>query len=154
MKLTVSTVIRRSPEAVFAYLADRTNLPEWTSGVSSCRKVTQGAVGPGAKFRIEGKLAGRAFPSAYEITAYEPPARLSGRNTGLLTFHETFSLVPTAQGAEVTQTADLELGGHFFFLAPLLRLALMSQLRKDLATLKRVLEGVPAAATASEAASE
>jgi hypothetical protein len=30
----------------------------------------------------------------------------------------------------------------------------MSQLRKDLATLKRVLEGVPAAATASEAASE
>jgi hypothetical protein len=154
MKLTVSTVIRRSPEAVFAYLADRTNLTEWTSGVSSSRKVTQGAVGPGSKFRIEGKLAGRAFPSAYEITAYESPSLLTGRNTGLLCFTETFTLVPATEGAEVTQTADVELGGHFLFLAPLLRLALMSQLKKDFATLKRVLEGMPAGVGATETAAE
>jgi uncharacterized protein YndB with AHSA1/START domain len=154
MKLTVSTVIRRSPEAVFAYLADRTNLTEWTSGVSSSRKVTQGAVGPGSKFRIEGKLAGRVFPSAYEITGYESPSLLTGRNTGVLSFTETFTLVPAADGAEVTQTAEVALGGHFLFLAPILRLALLSQLKKDFATLKRVLEGMPAGAGATETAAE
>jgi carbon monoxide dehydrogenase subunit G len=155
VKLSAATTIRRAPDDVFAYLANRTNLPEWALGVGSVRKLTKGAVDAGARFRIEGKLAGRVLPSVYEITEYEPGSRLSGRNTGLMSFTETYELAAAPEGTEVRQQAEVKLGGHMLFLSPLLRLALASQLKKDFANLKRVLEGMPVAAPAgSQAAAD
>lgn len=154
MKLSAKTTIRRTPEDVFAYLANRTNLPEWATGVANARKVTKGAVAVGSRFRIDGKLAGKVIPSAYEITEYEPAGRLSGKNTGLLSFRETYELSPTREGTEICQSAEVELTGHLLFLSPLLRMALASQLRKDFERLKRVLEAAPAPARGSQPATE
>jgi hypothetical protein len=154
MRLTAQTKINRAPEDVFAYLANRTNLPQWSQGVGSVRKLTKEAVGAGSRFRIEAKGMGRLLPSVYEITAYEAPAMLAGKNTGLLSFVETFELAKAGVATEVVQSAEVALGTRVLFLAPLLRLALGSQLRKDLETLKRVLEALPVAAPGSEPAAE
>ncbi|HEY7270864.1 MAG TPA: SRPBCC family protein [Dehalococcoidia bacterium] len=141
MQLTASVAILRGQDDVFAYLASRTNLPEWSSGVGAVKKVTKGVVGAGTRFRIENKIGGRMLASTYEITAFDAPASISGRNTGLLSFDETFDLLAVQDGTEVTQRAEVTIGGHFLFLAPLLKLMLTSQIKKDLAGLKRVLEG-------------
>jgi hypothetical protein len=155
MKLSATTLISRNPDDVFAYLANRTNLPQWAEEVGSVRKLTKESVGEGSRFRIEGKLAGRVLPSVYEITCYEAPLRLGGHNSGLLAFDESYELEPSAEGTLVRQSADVRLEGHFLFLAPLLRLVLSSQLRRDFKNLKRVLEGMPAAGPAgSEAAAD
>lgn len=154
MKLTARTTIRRTPDDVFAYLANRTNLPQWSQGVASARRLTKEAVGVGSRFRIEGKAIGKLLPSVYEITAYQPSSLLAGKNTGLLTFTETYEVVATAEGAAITQVAEVALGTKALFLAPLLRLALASQLKKDFESLKRVLEATPAASRGSQPAVE
>lgn len=154
MKLSTKITVKRTPEDVFAFLANRTNLPQWATSVASARKVSKEGAGPGAKFRIEGRLAGRMLPSAYEITDYEPPRRLAGRGTGLLSFTETYELTPATGGTQVRQSARVELPGNAFLAGPLLRWLLSSQLKKDFQNLKRVLESEAMPAKAARVAAE
>ncbi|HXH23136.1 MAG TPA: SRPBCC family protein [Dehalococcoidia bacterium] len=102
----------------------------------------------------ESKVFGLAIPSAYEVIRCDPPSVLTGRNTGLLTFSETYLLAPAPDGTEVSHTVEVDLAGRFMLLAPLVSLALRAQLRRDFAALKRVLEGAPGPAQASQAHSE
>jgi hypothetical protein len=154
MRLGARISISRRPEDVFAFLANRTNLPQWAAGVGSVSRTNEGAPGVGAKFKVEGRALGRAFPSVYEVTEYGPPSRLSGCNTGLLSFAETFELHGAAGSTVVIHAVEVGLSRSLIIVEPLLRLTLSSQLKKDLASLKRVLEAMPEPGRSAQPASE
>jgi hypothetical protein len=75
-------------------------------------------------------------------------------NIGLLGFSETYELVPTPLGTEIRHSAEVRLEALAVLLAPVLRMALGSQLKRDFQALKKVLESTPAAAHGSAPAVE
>lgn len=68
--------IGASPDAVFAYLADLDNLPEWQTGVVSAEITSNGEVGVGTTARVVRELMGQRIEAPLTVTAYEPPRRI------------------------------------------------------------------------------
>ena len=112
MPEAVHTVrINRSPADVFAYFADGENDPQWRPAVKEI--VRSGPIGPGTTYRqrVAGP-GGRAVPSDFEITAYEPDTHLAFRVTaGPVRPVGDYNFRPVAEGTEVTLTLSAELSG-------------------------------------------
>ena len=106
-----SVQINRPPAAVFAFFADSENDPQWRPHV---REITRnGPIGPGMSYRqrVAGP-GGRAVPSDFEITAYEPDTHLAFRVTaGPVRPVGDYTFRPVAEGTEVTLKLSAELSG-------------------------------------------
>jgi hypothetical protein len=76
MRFENTITIRRPPAEVFAYLADFENVPTWNYAIVETKKLSQGPVGVGTKYRQVRKLP-RPSEESFEVTGYEPEARLS-----------------------------------------------------------------------------
>jgi len=107
---TGSVVIGRSPEEVFAYVADGTTATSWRPAVLDVEHVAGSGVG--ARFRqgVKGP-GGRRVAADYEVTAYEPPRRIAFkaiagpvRPTGEYRFEQSDG------GTRVTFSLDAQLG--------------------------------------------
>jgi carbon monoxide dehydrogenase subunit G len=123
--------IARTPEDVFSYLTDVSNLPAWQAGVRSAT-LREG--------RIEESrsLLGRDFNTTLEIVEQEEPRLFTLRALdGPVPFTVRHELEPTSGGTRLTVTADGEVPG---FAAGLLARGAEKQLRKDFVRLKEILE--------------
>ncbi|WP_427885054.1 SRPBCC family protein [Kribbella sp. GL6] len=112
MPEAVHTVrINRQPADVFAYFADGENDPQWRPAVKEITRT--GPIGPGMTYhqRIAGP-AGRAIPSDYRVTAYEPDTHLAFEVTaGPVRPTGDYHFTPTDEGTEVTFKLTAELTG-------------------------------------------
>ncbi len=64
-----SVVINRPPEEVFDYVANRENLPEWSTPILEVRKQTQGPLTEeGARYTTVAKFFGRRVETPFEVT--------------------------------------------------------------------------------------
>jgi carbon monoxide dehydrogenase subunit G len=123
--------IARTPEDVFSYLTDVSNLPTWQAGVRS-------ATLQDGRIEESRSLLGREFETTVEIVEQEEPRlftlhALDGP-VDLTVRHE---LEPTDGGTRMTVTAEGDVPG---FAAGLLVRAAEKQLRKDFVRLKEILE--------------
>jgi uncharacterized protein YndB with AHSA1/START domain len=116
MTVETAVTIARSPEEVFAFLADPRNDPAWCDRVRSVEQI-----GPG-EYRVMHKPL-RIQPRPYELRMRllesDPPRRLrweeNDRDGTLLVDYE---LASTADGTRFTQRTDLSgLKPHVRFLA-------------------------------------
>ena len=109
---TRTITIDRSPDEVFAFLADPTNDRSWRSGVKEMsaegaprvgRRIHQVVAGPG----------GRGIAADIEVTAYEPPTHYAFRTiSGPVRPTGEFRLTPDGPTAtRVDFTLDAEVGG-------------------------------------------
>ncbi len=75
----VETAIGRTADDVFAHLAAMERYPEWlvATGVVRVERPDGDVVGPGARFRVEQRIAGRATVLEGSVTAFEPGRRLA-----------------------------------------------------------------------------
>lgn len=88
IELELEVPIGRSPEEVFAHLADIERWPEWliASGIVRVERLDGPApgapLGPGSHLRIEQRAAGMEATLDARLTRFEPPHRLavSGRD--------------------------------------------------------------------------
>jgi uncharacterized protein YndB with AHSA1/START domain len=106
-----TVTIRRPVADVFAYVADGANAPNWRPGVLDISLVSGEGVGAVYRQGVRGP-GGRRIAADYEVTAYEPNARLEFkaiagpvRPTGGYTFEET------PDGTAVTFWLEESLGG-------------------------------------------
>jgi carbon monoxide dehydrogenase subunit G len=121
-----SYVVRRSPDVVFAFIADMRNEPRYHPDVESVEMVTDPPIRPGTQFRSRVRLpGGREVTGVEEIVDYEPNRRFTSRvagygrpNLGEQIFE------PTDVGTRVTHRFDMEmslatavLGGQLWQLA-------------------------------------
>ena len=124
--------IARTPEDVFAYLTDVSNLPAWQAGVKSAT-LREG--------RIEESrsLLGRELDSTLEVVEQEEPRLFTLRVLdGPVRFTVRHELEPAESGTRLTVTAHGDVPG---FAAGLLARGAERQFRKDFERLKRILEG-------------
>ena len=128
-ELTIA--IARTPEDVFAYLTDVSNVPAWQAGVKSA------ALRDG---RIEESrsLFGKEVHTTLEIVEQEEPRLFTLRALDSpVPFTVRHALERDNGGTRLTVTADGDVPG---FAAGLLERRAKRQFRKDLERLKQILE--------------
>jgi carbon monoxide dehydrogenase subunit G len=73
VRAVVTIEVARTPEDVFAYLTNVSNLPSWQSGVHSAQIEDAGLPRAGARIRESRHMLGRELNTMLEITEYDPP---------------------------------------------------------------------------------
>ena len=123
--------IARTPEEVYSYLTDVSNLPAWQAGVKRAT-LREG--------RIEESrsLFGRELSTKLEIVEQEEPRLFTLRALNSpVPFTVRHELEPADRGTRLTVTAEGEVPG---FAAGLLARRAEKQFRKDFERLKEILE--------------
>jgi uncharacterized protein YndB with AHSA1/START domain len=103
--------IHRPQAAVFAYFADGENDPQWRPAVKEI--VRNGPIGPGMTYRqrVAGP-GGRAIPSDFRVTAYEPDRHLAFEVTaGPVRPVGDYRFEPADDGTDVTFKLSAGLSG-------------------------------------------
>ena len=145
MRSEESGVVNRPVEKVFGYLADPLNLPEWSGAAVEVRDLKQntpGEPGEGDRFTPVHKFLGQRIEEHVVVTAYEANRRITNWSTGgpmPLEIDYVFEEVP--EGTRLTVSMDTRPAGFFRVIGPVFKVAVKRQLRKDLGTLKGLLEG-------------
>ncbi|HAL49420.1 MAG: hypothetical protein FI707_00815 [SAR202 cluster bacterium] len=146
MKASATVNIHRPIAEVFEFLADVENLDAWMNGVSEPQMTSPDGPEAGATFSSVYTYVGRSHTLAYEFAVFEPPTKLLWRTTsGPFPYESEMTLEPTEEGARVANSVDAGPTGFvsaiwFALFAPLLRPSMGRQLRRELMTLKDLLE--------------
>jgi carbon monoxide dehydrogenase subunit G len=123
--------IARTPEDVFAYLTDVSNLPAWQAGVKSATlrdgRIEESRSLLGRELHTELEIVEREKPRLFTLRALDSPVPFRVR-------HE---LEASGGGTRLTVTAEGDVPG---FAEGLLRRRAVRQFRKDFERLKQILE--------------
>jgi carbon monoxide dehydrogenase subunit G len=123
--------IARTPEEVFAYLTDVSNLPSWQAGVKSATlrdgRVEEARSLFGKELHTSLEIVEQEAPRVFTLRALDSPVPFTVR-------HE---LEPAEGGTRLTVTAEGDVPG---FAAGLLARRAEKQFRKDFERLKQILE--------------
>ena len=132
MRAELTIEIERTPEDVFAYLTDVSNLPAWQAGVKS-------ATERAGRIEEERSLLGKELRTTLEIVEREEPRVFTVRALdGPVPFTVRHELEPADGGPRLTVSAEGDVPG---FAAGLLARRAEKQFRKDFERLKQILEG-------------
>jgi uncharacterized protein YndB with AHSA1/START domain len=140
-RLRNDILIRRPAGAVFAYLADLENLPEWNYAIRETRRVGAGAVGVGTVYRQVRSLP-RPMEESLEIAEYEPDRRLVVHGgLGVFGGSLTYALEPAGDATRLVNDVELTASGPRGALAGLAKHAIRQAVAQNLEVLKNILEG-------------
>ena len=140
MRFSNTITIARKPAAVFGYLADLENLPEWNYAIQQTRKVTAGPVGVGSRY-----LQTRTIPvhreEGLEVIEFDPDRSLTLRGR-LNSFRAliSYTLCPDGNTTALTNTVDLQPLRALNLLAPIATHRIQSAVAANLNVLKQTLE--------------
>jgi uncharacterized protein YndB with AHSA1/START domain len=145
---TVETQIARPVHDVFAYATDPDRLPSWQDNTVSAERMDDGPLGVGSRLReVHRAPGGKELESIVEVVRYEPDRvfALEVREGPPIHGHLTFD--PADGGTRVRFRAHGSLTGPTRLIQPLVGRMLRKQFARQVATLKRVLEDAPVAAS-------
>jgi uncharacterized protein YndB with AHSA1/START domain len=104
-RFDVTTMIDRPIEEVFAFLADGTNDPKFSSRVLEIAKTTDGPTGVGTVYASTVKDGGVKTKREFRITEFEPPTKIrwTEQSKNLVSVPEGgYDLAPEGDGTRVT----------------------------------------------------
>ncbi|HEY3544277.1 MAG TPA: SRPBCC family protein [Gaiellaceae bacterium] len=135
MRAELTVEIARTPEQVFDYLTDVSNLPAWQSGVHSARR-------DGDRIHESRHLLGRELSTTLAIDEEERPRLFVIRALDSpVPFSVRHELTPAADGGtRMTVVGDGDAGMLPGFAAGIMARRAEKQFRKDFERLKRLLE--------------
>ncbi|HET7146531.1 MAG TPA: SRPBCC family protein [Gaiellaceae bacterium] len=134
MRAELSVEIARSPEEVFDYLTDVSNLPRWQSGVHSAER-------EGSQIHESRHMLGRELQTTLEIEAEERPRLFTIRAVASpVPFTVRHELEPSGAGTKLTVIGEGDAGLLPGFAAGIMARRAEKQFRKDFERLKRLLE--------------
>lgn len=130
--------IERSPEDVYAFLADPENLPKWQTSVMTVKPESE------TRFTEVRTFIGRRVESTIDVTTAEPGREFSLRAAdGPVRFTIRHLLQPVGEGrTRLRIEGETEGAGGLFKLGGrMLRRAAERRVEEDFARLKELLEG-------------
>jgi uncharacterized membrane protein len=135
-------IIGRPVDEVAAYAADPTNAPQWYANIDSVDWRTAPPATVGSSMDFVARFLGRRLEYTYEIVEFTPGQRLVMRTQqGPFPMETTYTW--TAIGADATRMTLRNRGepaGFSKVAAPMMESAMRRANRKDLTTIKRILE--------------
>jgi uncharacterized membrane protein len=139
--IATSVEVARSPEDVFAYIADFPRHPEWQEGLVSVAVETEGPTRVGMRVVHRRKLGPQTVATTSEVTAYDPPRALGFRGIdGPIRGEGSQRVEPVGSGSRVL--FEMELKGHGLgkLMLPIARKQAANQVAASHEKLKRILE--------------
>jgi uncharacterized membrane protein len=135
-------VIDRPCGEVAAYAGDPTNAPHWYTRIASVTWQTPPPVAIGSTMDFVAHFLGRRLAYTYEVVELEPERKLVMRTAhGPFPMETTYTWTPLDEGrTRMTLRNRGEPAGFGTVAAPMMAAAMRRANRKDLATLKRILE--------------
>ena len=141
MRLHETRRIERPLEEVFSFTADFANAEKWDPGVSSSQRVGNGPVGVGSRYDVMVSFGSREVPMTYEITEWEPNARVVLVGSGeTIEAIDEIGFEARDDGTVVDYIADLSFTNWIRFLGPLMAPLLVRVGRRALDGLVETLE--------------
>lgn len=141
MRSSASVVVRRSPDEVFAYVADLRNEPQWHVDIRSVPPETDPVAVVGKSYRLEfvpfmGKTEG-----TFTVREVVPGSRIEidAEMAGIKP-HITYLVEPAEGGARFTRAVDLKLRGALILMTPVMAMMVPRRNKVFVANLKRILE--------------
>ena len=132
--------IARPREQVAAYLRDPGNDPSWIGGLRSARLVTDPPVGVGSQVERVASFLGRRIQYVNEITELTG-TRLAMRSVrSPFPMRVTYGFEDTGQATEVSVRVEGDASRVYRLADPITAALVRHSVRRDLRTLKRVLE--------------
>ena len=111
-------LINRPVEQVFDYVADLCNEPIYNPRMLQSKKITEGPIGVGTRFRSTSRSGRRTVEMLIEVTEFQRPRRLGSRTTmstvdvnGGLTFEPVGGATRMTWSWEVSPSGALRLLG-------------------------------------------
>jgi hypothetical protein len=159
MILEATVLIHRTPERVWAYLGDVSNVPKWDRGVAKVRQISSTQPGIGFEFDTlahpsRGNAGQDPGKMSYRITDADPARGCTVQLTsseGNARFFKTaewrFQVMPAAEGSLVVCAAQFTLRLPYILLTPIFY-GMKKAIRSDLENLKRAIENDSATACA------
>jgi carbon monoxide dehydrogenase subunit G len=133
--------IERSPEDVFAYLTDVSNLTTWQDGVHRAEIVDGGEVRAGARIGESRHMLGRELHTTLEIADFDPPRVFALRALdGPVPFSVRHELEPAGEGTQLRVIGEAEIALLPGFAAGIMERRARKQFQKDFERLKHILE--------------
>lgn len=140
MKFTNTITIKRRPDEVFAFLARFENVPRWNYAIAETRKITDGPVGVGSRYRQTRTVPSRS-EETFAVTEFDPVRTLaSGGALGPFEADVRYLLEPMGDGTVLTNSMTLQPAGPLRFVAPLAAPRVKAAVAANLDTLKQILE--------------
>ena len=146
IELSFGVRVDRPSEQVFAVLADfEAYLARWAAGPIGATPTSAGATDAGSRFVVMARVGPFRVRSPYEVLAWAPPSRFSGRGiAGPVRFEEEYQLSDVDGSTELTQSIRAWPRGGFRVVEPLIRRQLRRLIASDLQRLRAlVLEVYP-----------
>jgi uncharacterized protein YndB with AHSA1/START domain len=150
MRVEETFHIDRTPEEVFDFMVEPSNLPKWQTAKTDVHALTPGRPGPGMQIceRTKGP-GGREWEQIVEFTTFERGQRLHvSVIQGPQPIDGDWALTPDGVGTRVDFTAEGELRGVMRFLSPIVAAGIKRSFAQYHRELRRHLEadGAPSAA--------
>lgn len=139
-----SIFINCRPAEVSDYAANPDNVPSWYENIKSVEWRTPRPLALGSRLDFVAEFLGRRLAYTYEIIELDPGRRLVMRSAGPpFPMETTYTWEPEGSGTRMTLRNRGEPAGFSVLLAPFMSVMIRRANRKDLALLKRRLEGLP-----------
>jgi len=137
-------VIEQPRTKVADFAADPNNAPRWYENIQSVEWKTTVAVAVRSKIAFVAHFLGRRMAYTYEIVEHIRGERLVMRTAeGPFPMETMYTWETVADGTKMTLRNRGAPSGFSMLAAPFMRIAMRRANQKDLATLKRLLEGSP-----------
>jgi carbon monoxide dehydrogenase subunit G len=149
VRVAESIRIDKPPAEVWKAIADYSFDLQWRKGLTDMTPDPPGGPAPGTKVHEVVKTSGREYVADTVVSDVDPGVsyRFAGAGTiGGLRGARRVEPEPNGAGAIFTYEIELEPQGGMRLLRPVLGRMVRSGLKKDLATLKGLLEATPEAA--------
>jgi hypothetical protein len=135
-------VIARAVSVVASYAADPSNAPAWYANIASVEWETSPPVRTGSRMAFTARFLGRQLAYTYEVTDFVPDQRLVMRTAhGPFPMETTYTWqAQTDQSTRMSLRNRGEPTGFAGLAAPFMAIAIRNANRKDLRSLRAVLE--------------
>jgi uncharacterized membrane protein len=135
-------VVSRPAAVVAAYAADPSNAPAWYENITSVTWETSPPLQPGSRIAFTARFLGRRLSYTYEITDFSPAERLVMRTAqGPFPMETTYTWQAIDdRSTRMTLRNRGEPAGFSTLAAPLMAIAMRRANRKDLRSLRAILE--------------
>jgi uncharacterized membrane protein len=135
-------VINRRVSEVSRYAADPDNAPLWYVNIKSVEWATPRPAQVGSRIAFVANFLGRRLAYTYDLVEFVPGVRLVMRTSeGPFPMETTYTWESNAEGATRMTLRHRHSFGFSAWVAPLIGMAMRRANRKDLALLKKRLEG-------------
>ena len=139
--VTTEIVIARPCEQVAAYAGDPTNAPQWYANITSVRWQTPPPMGVGSRMDFVARFLGRTLAYTYEVVEYDPHGLVMRTARGPFPMETTYTWRPAGDGkTRMTLRNRGEPSGFSRLTAPFMAAAMRRATRKDLESLRRIVE--------------